>query len=1470
MMRKILLSLAGVLAVIVLLVVGAFGYAQTRIAKAQITDMVQNTLTTETQTAEVGGLEGILPFDVRLGRFSLADDTGTWLEVDNARVKVNPSRLLVGEIHVEEAGAARVAVHRAPDLLEVLDPEPVPDEPFSLPEPPTLPESLPRVVVDRLFVDRIELSEALIGQDAVFNLEGNATTGPEGRRGEARLDIVRIDEATASFGLDAVLDLDTESIGLEIEGRETGGLMATLTGQPEAGDLTLRLVGDGPLTDWRAELAFAIENLVEADADLALAYGENPMVDLALTVLPVPGALPPDIEAVLGERLELDLAGGQRAPGHFALERLNLESGIVTATGALEAHLDDDRLDGQIRVVATDLSRASGLAGQELGGRVDLALDALGSFTEPRFNLVIDGDSIVADGFGVGDVDLAFTADLLRPLDQPFAGVTLEGGGRLAGLTQNGEPLRPENNLALDLAATVPTEGEARVERLTVRGEHVVVDGTANVMMPELAGTARLTGQVPSLQGLLVALGPDVPPDLDATGSLDFEADIDLAAELERITVDLALRGQDVAGLPQGLDQLVGPTPRATSRIVVRPDQEVEVQSLEVATAGLGLTGELALGLGEVQTLSGQFDLSPFALETIEGLIDQPIEGEVRSSIQLSGTLQEPGVDADLRVDNLFIADRSFDRVALTAQAGETAGRYGGNVVLGVEQAGDTLQLRSDFVLDQPRLDLSNLRLSGPATDLAGEAVVDLETLLATGNLAGRIGDLAALEPWTGEDLRGSIDLDARFDGTAGRQDADLALAADDIAGDFGALRRARVQASVEDVMDRLAVDAEITAAGFAPPDPDGVVLDEAAIRVTGDRDLFNLAADAQGDLGGPFNLSARARADVMGETQAVFIDELDGVFQAQRITLVSPATVRLEDGVLDIDQLDLRIGDARIRGNMLLDQQQNRALAGLVIDELPMAMLAEFGAPPLHGELTGRFDLRGTLTSPIIEGGFEIVGLQIADRWQTAGVPADVTFELALDADGLVTATRITGLGERPIAADFRVPLQLSLQPFAFDLPQTAPLDGRLMAQTRLEPLAALAALDGQQVVGNLDLDLRLSGTVGSPVASGYLDISNGRVTDAVSGIILTDVAVRLVGDGRRLEVERFDARDRAGGWLQVTGGIAIDPNEAFPYRFLLTTRDLRVLDSDLGRAAVTADILMEGSGRGGMTSGSIVVPRADLRIPAAGAIQPAELDVEVRGAEPRPEPVVRTDADDRYAMRLDLEIDMPARIFVRGRGLDSEWGGNLEVTGTTSEPQILGSIDFRRGFMDFLDRRFDIREGSVTFTGATPPVPEVYIEAAATTRTMTGIVRVSGPVEDLEFELTSEPELPPDEVLSQLLFDRGTQGLSPIQGVRLASAIARLEGGGGFDAIEAVRDVTGLDVLDLRNAEFGDEEAETTATAGRYVTDRVFIAVDQGLTTGATRGRVEIEVMRNITVRGEVDDRSRSGVGIEWRMDY
>lgn len=1318
-------------------------------------------------------------------------------------------------------------------------------------------------------MDRIELGQALIGQDAVFNLEGNATTGPEGRHAEARLDLTRIDQATASLGLAATLDLAQRRIGLDVEGSETGGLMASLTGIGQAGDLTLQLKGEGPLDNWRADLALAVQGLVAADAGLALAYGENPSIDLQAEVVPVEGAMPADIAAVLGDRLTLAVVGGQRAPGQFVLDRLRLESGIATAEGRLEALLDDNRLDGSIRVAADDLGRASGLAGTPLAGRVELVLDALGTFSEPRFRLDLDGGGITADAFGVETLGLEITADLLGPLDQPFAGARVEGSGEIAGITQDGEPLRPEDRLTLDLALTVPMEGEAVVERLALHGQHVAVDGTASLMMPGLGGTARLEANVPSLEALVAALGPAAPPDLAVAGAFNLRADIEMVDELKRITLDLVGAGTGIAGLPQNADALVGADPRLTSHVVVVPGSSVSVESLELTTAALGLTGNLDLGLDEAQALSGRVDLSPLALATLEGLVGQPIAGELTSFVTLGGTLPAPEVAADVTVVGLAIAERQFDRVALDARTSGPLAEPAGELTLAIEQGTDSLALKSDFALDGQSLDLANLSLTAPFTELTGAATVALDGPLATGQLAGRVGDLAALEPWTGQVLSGAIDLDARFDGSAGRQDATLSLTAADVGGDFGNLERASVEAKVEDALGRLGVDATVEAGGFTQPEP-GFVLEGATVTVKGDRSLFNLDARANGQMNGPFKVTSKARLDVLGETREVYLDELDGVFQAQSIELLSPAKLRLENGVLDLDQLDLKIGDASIQGGLNFDQPANRARAGLVIKSFPMTMLADFGAPGLEGELTGEVDLDGPLGAPVITGNIAIAGLAYSDGYDTVGRPADIRLDLALRDARFTADATVDGLGDGPITAEFRLPVRLSLEPFAFELPETLPLDGRLAANSRLAPLVAFAHLDGQQLDGQLAADLRLRGTVARPEVEGELSITGGSFSDAISGIVLTDLALTIEGQGDRLELVSLSARDRANGRLDASGGVGIDPDTGFPYDFTLASTDLRVLDSDLGRATVTVSLEAKGDAEGGALSGKVEVPRADLRLPEGGVVQPTVLDVEVRGAPPKPDAAARpAPSAGGYVLTLDVLVDMPARIFVRGRGLDSEWGGRLQVAGTSAAPSITGTIDYRRGWLDFLDRRFNIREGTIRFIGETPPNPRITLEAAATAPSMTGIIRVTGRATDPQLTLTSEPQMPQDEVLSRLLFDRDMASLTPMQGLRIANAVGRLEGG-GVDAVGELRNLAGLDTLDFGNEDFGAEGTETTASAGKYVAENVFVAVDQGLSSGTTRARVEVELTPRITLRSEVDDQSRTGVGLEWSMDY
>ena len=70
-----------------------------------------------------------------------------------------------------------------------------------------------------------------------------------------------------------------------------------------------------------------------------------------------------------------------------------------------------------------------------------------------------------------------------------------------------------------------------------------------------------------------------------------------------------------------------------------------------------------------------------------------------------------------------------------------------------------------------------------------------------------------------------------------------------------------------------------------------------------------------------------------------------------------------------------------------------------------------------------------------------------------------------------------------------------------------------------------------------------------------------------------------------------------------------------------------------------------------------------------------------------------------------LDVRINAPNQIFVRGRGLDVELGGALRIQGTTTDIQPVGQFDLRRGRLLVLGQRIDFDEGSLQLVGNLDP---------------------------------------------------------------------------------------------------------------------------------------------------------------------
>src|ERR671919_2832166 len=145
MARRVGLALLVALALVLLLIAGVVGVAQTGFGKRMIADRLSALLSTPEMAIEITGLQGMVPIDMRLGRVTAADPVGVWLEVDDLRLAWSPSALLGGRIWIDEVSAARIRLDRLPPS----GPEPEPAEPFRLPE---LLEWLPPATVQKLAV----------------------------------------------------------------------------------------------------------------------------------------------------------------------------------------------------------------------------------------------------------------------------------------------------------------------------------------------------------------------------------------------------------------------------------------------------------------------------------------------------------------------------------------------------------------------------------------------------------------------------------------------------------------------------------------------------------------------------------------------------------------------------------------------------------------------------------------------------------------------------------------------------------------------------------------------------------------------------------------------------------------------------------------------------------------------------------------------------------------------------------------------------------------------------------------------------------------------------------------------------------------------------------------------------------------------------------------------------------------------
>lgn len=417
-------------------------------------------------------------------------------------------------------------------------------------------------------------------------------------------------------------------------------------------------------------------------------------------------------------------------------------------------------------------------------------------------------------------------------------------------------------------------------------------------------------------------------------------------------------------------------------------------------------------------------------------------------------------------------------------------------------------------------------------------------------------------------------------------------------------------------------------------------------------------------------------------------------------------------------------------------------------------------------------------------------------------------------------------------------------------------------------------AFLDPRAVNGGISYDLRLNGPLRLSSLSGRVSLNNARVVDpslafAVQGLNAT---ATLAGGQARVQA---NAQVSTGGNLTMAGTVGLEA----PFNADLTTDASWVLlrDPSLFESRMNGRIAVQGPLTGGARiTGRVDLVETELRIPSTGFGGIGALPDLRHFNDPKPVRDTRrragedgsgVDAREGSASRrpylLDVLISSPNRLFVRGRGLDAELGGELRITGTTDNIVPVGGFELIRGRLDILGKRLDLSMATLRLEGDF--VPDLDVAATSESDGITSAVRITGRADDPQVSFTSNPELPQEEVLARLLFGKGLENISALQAAQLAGAVMSLAGRGGEGIVGKLRSGFGLDNLDIQT----DGAGGASVTAGKYLSRNLYteVGVDQA---GDTEIHLNLDVSKSVTVRARTGSDGDSGLGIYYERDY
>jgi translocation and assembly module TamB len=507
--------------------------------------------------------------------------------------------------------------------------------------------------------------------------------------------------------------------------------------------------------------------------------------------------------------------------------------------------------------------------------------------------------------------------------------------------------------------------------------------------------------------------------------------------------------------------------------------------------------------------------------------------------------------------------------------------------------------------------------------------------------------------------------------------------------------------------------------------------------------------------------------------------------------------------------------------------------------------------APAQAGDVSGQTELHASVRGPLadkakVEAHLEVPNLNLNYRQFQIAAAKPIRVDYANGTATLQPAS-IRGTGTT-LDAQAVVPV-------------TSPKASSFLVKGKVDLRIAQLFVPDLQSSGEMQLDLDSSRANAN--INGQIKIVNANLRTPDSPLGLGDANGVINVTQTRLEISSFQGQI-GGGTINASGAVAYRP--AIQFHLGLAANNIRLRYPDGVRAILASSLALTGNPQESQLSGQVKIERVSFTpdFDMSSFISQFSGDSSDSG----------TPGSFTQGMKLDIAVQSTSQMNLTSSQVSIRGDANLRVVGTAATPVILGRTNLTGGEFFLANNRYEIQQGTIDFVNPVHTEPVLNVQVKTTINEYNITLGLSGPVDRLQTAYTSDPALPPVDIINLVALGKTTEAASstpsPTTSLGAQSVLASGISSQVSGKIAKLAGVSQLQIDPGIGSDNGTNAGPRIAIQQR-VTSNLFVTFATDVTSTQRQAiQVEYKLNPKWSISGTRDQNGGFGMNGRYRKDF